>query len=134
LRVVTYNLLSNKLAQKDPKFQRDVHVPDPTVWAQRRALLLDEIQTIKADVVCVQELDEPEHEGDFGVAIRKQGYQSTFKKRTSNVLHGFAIVHRSGRTTLVRECPIPCPQRKTIRGMEDAGAMLVLDVAEGVKA
>ena len=52
---------------------------------------------LKADVTCVQELDEPDHDGDFGSTIREQGYKSTFKKRKSNLVHGFTIFHRNDR-------------------------------------
>ncbi|KAF9570952.1 Protein angel 2 [Mortierella alpina] len=133
LRVMTYNLLSNNLAQVDPRLRNNRYIPDPTVWALRRNLLLNEIGAINADIICVQELDEVDHEGHFGATVRGQGYESTFKKRKSTLDHGFAIFYRTERTTLVRECPIPCPQREVVQGIEDAGVMLVLDVAEGAK-
>ncbi|KAF9945087.1 hypothetical protein BGZ72_001673, partial [Mortierella alpina] len=129
LRVMTYNLLANSLAQGEPKFQNG-HVPDPREWTERRKQLLQEIGAAQAEVICVQELDESDHEGHFGKTLRGNGYQSVFKKRRSDMKYGFAIFHQNDRTTLVRECPIPCPQREVVRGIEDAGVMLVLDVAE----
>ncbi|KAF9948528.1 hypothetical protein BGZ72_009577 [Mortierella alpina] len=83
--------------QTEPKFKTHRHVPDPTVWNQRRARLLGKIKILKADVICVQELDKPDHDGDFCTTIKEQGYKSTFKKRKSNLVHGFAIFHRNDR-------------------------------------
>ncbi|KAF9946733.1 hypothetical protein BGZ72_011196 [Mortierella alpina] len=115
LTVVSYNILSNALAQSDNKYRGSEFLPNPP---------------LNADIVCVQELDEPDHSGYFGTAMTRLGYASVFRKRRSDLTHGMAIFWRDERMELVRDCPIPWPVAAEI---DHPGIMLVLEVEHGAK-
>ncbi|CAO3574921.1 unnamed protein product [Mortierella alpina] len=66
LTVVSYNLLSDSLAQSDRNFRRHTFNPNPRHPDARCKRLLREIQGLQADIVCIQELDEPDRGAVFG--------------------------------------------------------------------
>ncbi|KAF9284449.1 Protein angel 2 [Mortierella alpina] len=129
--VVTYNLLSRSLASVDAKFTGVVRQTDPRGWTARCTLLLNEIAALNADIVCVQEVDEPDYEGDIGTTMIRLGYAGVFQKRRHDLQHGMAIFYRKSRITLVRECHVPCPDSRVVKGVEHAGVMLVLELDDG---
>ncbi|KAF9286288.1 Protein angel 2 [Mortierella alpina] len=131
LSVVSYNLLSSTLAQKDPKFQGTVYASGLLDWTSRRTRLLNEIASYDSDVVCVQELDESDYEGDFTAGMVALGYNGkVFKKRNVSVEHGFSMFYKESKATLVSDCTIPFPQG-TVEGVDNPGIMLVLEVKVG---
>ncbi|KAF9944419.1 hypothetical protein BGZ72_002406, partial [Mortierella alpina] len=113
--VVQYNLLSNSLAQKDVKYRGGQFLPNPH---------------LNADIV----LDEPDHSGGFGTAMKRLGYASVFQKRRHGLIHGVAIFWLVERLTLVRDCPVPHPNHVLTAGIDNPGVMLVLEFAKGLKA
>ncbi|KAF9957204.1 hypothetical protein BGZ72_002085 [Mortierella alpina] len=93
MSVVLYNLLSNTPAQETPS-SRGHYAPDLIEWTGKRTLLLEEIATYDSDIVCVQELDESDYEGDFGTSTVALSYDGkVFKKRNTAVNHGFCIFY-----------------------------------------
>ncbi|KAF9575009.1 Protein angel 2 [Mortierella alpina] len=131
LSVISYNLLSNALARRCAKFRGVQWRPDPLLWDARRTLLLNEITALNADIVCVQELDEQDYDGAFGTAMVGLGYKSVFRRKRRDLVHGMVIFYRSGRITLVQNCPVPCLQGKVQPGLDHAGVVLVLEVSTG---
>ncbi|KAF9943730.1 hypothetical protein BGZ72_003467, partial [Mortierella alpina] len=84
-----------------------------------------------SDVVCVQELDQGDYDGDFGTEMVALGYGgSSFRRRNPDYQHGFAIFYNDNRATLISECPIPFPQGE-VGGVENPGVMLILEVEVG---
>ncbi|KAF9952630.1 Glucose-repressible alcohol dehydrogenase transcriptional effector [Mortierella alpina] len=130
LTVVSYNLLSNTLAMIGDTFRKNAHVPDPLQWESRRALLLTEIEGMDADVLCLQELDEPDYDGHLGTRIRELGYCSVYSKRSSDHVHGFAVFYKFTRVKLVDKFFVPCPNKNVVNGVERAGILLVVDVED----
>ncbi|KAF9937754.1 hypothetical protein BGZ67_000910 [Mortierella alpina] len=128
--VVSYNILSRTLAANNPKFTSNAHVPDPRNWPSRRTLLLTEIEVMDADVVCLQELDKDDYNGYFGAMMGHLGYRGVHAKRHSNFAHGFAVFYRTRRITVVKIHYVPCPDKVVVSGIEYAGLLLVLDIAD----
>ncbi|KAG9319750.1 hypothetical protein KVV02_003200 [Mortierella alpina] len=128
LSVVSYNLLSNTLAQTDSKFDEAVYAPELLDWTARRTRLLDELAGYNSDVVCLQELDKGDYDGVFGARMVALGYGGkVFKKRNTRFEHGMAIFYKLDRVKVIRDCPIPFPQGK-VEGVENPGIMLLLEV------
>lgn len=51
-----------------------------------------------SDVVCVQELDESDYEGDFTTGMVALGYNGkVFKKRNVSVEHGFSMFYKESK-------------------------------------
>ncbi|KAF9277099.1 hypothetical protein BGZ68_009528, partial [Mortierella alpina] len=82
-----------------------------------------------ADIVCAQELDEGDYNGIFGDEMADLGYKKVFRKRNTEVEHGFAIFYRA---RLIRDCHIPFPQG-VVEGVDSPGVMVVLEMALGKK-
>ncbi|CAO3574917.1 unnamed protein product [Mortierella alpina] len=127
--VVSYNLLSATLASKDHKFVGSSYAPGQLSWNERCLRLLWEILLLDVDIVCVQELDERNYRNDFGCTMAVYGYAGVFQKRRRDLPHGFAIFLKKARVTLVRECPVPCPQGQLVNNIDHAGLLLVVKVA-----
>ncbi|KAF9949117.1 Protein angel 2, partial [Mortierella alpina] len=127
--IVTYNLLSATLASTDRKFVGAGYAPGQLSWKERFERLVWEILLLEADIVCVQELDERNYRIDFGPTMATFGYAGVFQKRRWDLAYGFAIFLKKARVTLVRECPVPCPQGELVRDIDHAGLMLVVKVA-----
>ncbi|KAF9944270.1 Protein angel 2, partial [Mortierella alpina] len=131
LSVVSYNLLSNTLAQTDPKFRSAGVDRNLLDWTERRTRLLDEIASYNADVVCFQELDQDDYDSDFGTRMVALGYDGkAFRRRNPEYQHGFGIFYKTHRATFVFDIPIPFPQG-VVEGVDVPGVMLVLDVKVG---
>ncbi|KAF9956456.1 hypothetical protein BGZ72_002780 [Mortierella alpina] len=129
--VVSYNLLSPSLAAREPRFRGQDYQPDPRDWGPRSRLLLDEIEALGGDIVCVQELDQPDHAGDFGDSMEELGYSSVYKKRSGRLNHGFAIFYLKARVKLIQDCPVPNPEGATGQRIDHAGILLIFEIAEG---
>ncbi|KAF9956457.1 hypothetical protein BGZ72_002781 [Mortierella alpina] len=83
------------------------------------------------DIVCVQELDQPDHVGDFGEGMKEPGYKSVYRRRNLTVAHGFAVFYKKSRVKLVKDCPVPYPAGAAGKNIDHAGILLILEVAEG---
>ncbi|KAG9325324.1 hypothetical protein KVV02_006964 [Mortierella alpina] len=128
LSVLRYNLLSHTLATTGGRFHKDLHVPNPLHWPTRMAILLDEIAAMDTDIVCVQELDEVHYHNDFGTRMDGLGYKGVYSKRQSRFAHGIAMFYRISRVMVIKALSVPCPKKPILRGIEQAGLLLVLDV------
>ncbi|KAF9956569.1 hypothetical protein BGZ72_002673 [Mortierella alpina] len=130
LRVVSYNILSNTLANISRRFRNNIHYPDPLMWRSRTALLLTEIRAMDADIVCVQELDKEDYDGHFGTVMRWLGYKGAYAKGALLLPHGFAVYYRIERVELVKSYAVPCPEKEILEEIDHAGLLVVLDVAD----
>ncbi|KAF9963090.1 hypothetical protein BGZ70_007634 [Mortierella alpina] len=61
------------------------------------------------------------------------GYGSAYQRRLQTDMQGFAVYYKTDRITLVHAYDVPCPQKDIICGIENAGLLAVLDVADGFR-
>ncbi|KAG0195605.1 hypothetical protein BGX28_001004, partial [Mortierella sp. GBA30] len=132
-RVVSYNLLSNTLVQ----LQKDKYTgfdPDPTNWASRRELLLDELQQMAADIYCVQELDYVDFKGEFGGWMDKLGFAGQFQKRHLDQEFGCAIFYRRQNVKMAAIIDTRLDEGETITGVQNAGILMLFEIQVGPKS
>ncbi|KAF9951951.1 hypothetical protein BGZ70_000797 [Mortierella alpina] len=82
-----------------------------------------------ADILCLQELDKADYNGAFGTGLGQLGYRGLYQKRTADLEHGFAIFYRYARITEVQCNFVSCPDKEVVSGVECAGILAVLDIA-----
>ncbi|CAO3572358.1 unnamed protein product [Mortierella alpina] len=125
--VMTYNLLSNSMActysTKYPSF-----TPDPTNWAIRSDLLLQEIEAQNTDICCFQELDRQDFRTVFKPRMKAIGYDGFFQKRHDVLQHGCALFYRRTKVALVYRSHVVCDW---INIPQFAGVLGVFDIDLG---
>ncbi|XP_042440907.1 carbon catabolite repressor protein 4 homolog 1-like [Zingiber officinale] len=83
--VLSYNILSDVYATSEPYS----YCPTWALsWPYRRQNLLREIVGYHADIICLQEVQNDHFEEFFAPELDKYGYQSLYKKKTSEVYSG----------------------------------------------
>jgi mRNA deadenylase 3'-5' endonuclease subunit Ccr4 len=80
-----------------------MHLPSDSQlwdWGYRKGLLIDEILSQDADIVCLQEVEFTAFENDFNPAMEKAGYSGRIqqdKRRSENHAQGVATFWRNSR-------------------------------------
>ncbi|XP_073526110.1 uncharacterized protein [Phyllobates terribilis] len=86
--VLSYNTLADVYAFSDAYS----YCPSWALsWPYRRQNLLREIVGYRADIICLQEVQNEHFEDFFSPELDKHGYQALYKRKTSEVL--FAVSH-----------------------------------------
>jgi len=129
VRVDFYNLLSAILASKDHKFVGASCAPGQLSGKERCLHLILKILLLKADFASAYRPVERNYRRDCGSSMVASGYGGVFQKRRRDLPYGFAIFLKKARVTLVRECPVPCPQGHLVKDIDHAGVLLVVKVA-----
>lgn len=102
LRVVSYNILAEMYA---------THQLYPSCpmwclqWNVRRMVLLEEILSYNADVICLQEVQERVFKEYFSVEFGKHGYSGVYKGKTRalNVSEGCCVFLRDNRFRVIEQ-------------------------------
>lgn len=78
-KAITYNILCERYA---PKVKYG-YVPDEFLqWKYRRQMVLDELSTLNADVICLQELDKQSYDEFFRQQLSMNGYKGYFAQKS----------------------------------------------------
>lgn len=78
-KAITYNILCERYASK----AKYGYVPDEVLsWKYRRQLVLDELNTLKADVICLQELDKHSYDEFFRHQLSLDGYKGYYAQKS----------------------------------------------------
>lgn len=90
LRVVTYNLLADQYAKKENTIMD--HCPPSVLDRNRRMpLLLYELLSYRADILCLQEVDGHIFHTLYKPVLESQGYQGFFSSKLSGQQEGCAM-------------------------------------------
>ncbi|XP_065176276.1 protein angel homolog 2-like [Sycon ciliatum] len=100
VNIVTYNVLSDKLLFNNPDLYPDRNGPYLN-WEYRKGRLLKEILSYKADIVCLQEVEQKHFTEHFLPRLRDQGYAGVFMSRTGRKTDGCATFYRTSCFKLV---------------------------------
>lgn len=87
--MLTYNVLSDIYANPE------MYTNCPRwglAWSYRRLNLINEIVSYRPDIVCLQEVQSDHYENYFKPEMQKHGYDSVYKKKTSEVYTGGTMV------------------------------------------
>lgn len=102
IRIMTYNLLADQYASTEAAKNR-IFAHCPTSFLQpdyRRPLVLGEILGYKADVICLQEVDEKMFSQLLQPALKVYGYEGMYTNKAGAVREGSAMFWNSKRYKL----------------------------------
>ncbi|XP_015433565.1 PREDICTED: protein angel isoform X1 [Dufourea novaeangliae] len=99
VRLLSFNILAQCLLETYP-FLYQGHDKRALPWKIRRQLLLQEILGARANVICLQEMQE-EHVEEFLVPFLELGYNYLYKKRTNEKKDGLLFLYRSDQFILL---------------------------------
>lgn len=97
IRVISYNILANSCI-KEEFYPRADH--NLLIWENRKKLLIDQINSYNADIICMQEVDEKDMY-DF-LKNNLTNYNSIFSKRGNGKLDGIATFYRAEKLILLQ--------------------------------
>ncbi|KAG0210923.1 hypothetical protein BGX28_008760 [Mortierella sp. GBA30] len=129
--IVSYNILANSAVQENTAKYRGF-TPDRCNWESRRALLLDEIERMDPDILCMQELDQVDHAGVFGARMTELGFSSVFRKRHNTMAFGNAVFYRQTKVSLLHDIEVCCEEGEVVRGVERAGIFAIFAIDDGL--
>merc|ERR1712232_847825 len=103
VRVMTYNILAEIFAT------RQIYPYCPMwalSWRYRKRLIMEELQQLDADIICMQEVQQDHYES-FMPELAKLGYKGVYKSKTREAMgpegkvDGCATIYRESRCKLV---------------------------------
>ncbi len=101
--VLSWNVLADCYLKRPVDKDIYMHLPSDSQlwdWGYRKGLLIDEILSQDADIVCLQEVEFTAFENDFNPAMEKAGYSGRIqqdKRRSENHAQGVATFWRNSR-------------------------------------
>ena len=104
LRVLSFNILAQYLLETYPFLYKE-HDKRALSWNIRRQLLLQEILGTKANIICLQEMQE-DHLNEFLVPFKELGYAYLYKKRTNEKKDGLLFLYRSDQFILLEHVKV----------------------------
>jgi protein angel len=129
-RLMCYNVLSPTLQQMHQNIY-DRCNPRALDWTARWASFCIEIEFIRPDIVCLQEIDAGFLE-DYNNYFHHAGYQGVFKKRTGDKSDGCAIFYRDTKFRMIDHINVEYLQKSVSLLNRDNIALLVkLETKEG---
>lgn len=97
--LMSYNILAQDLLEMHPHLYNR-HDAVALVWAHRYDRLITEINTVKPDILCLQELQDT-HKEQFSAGLTNFNYEVIYKKRTGFKTDGCAIYYRRDMFNLI---------------------------------
>lgn len=95
-KLVSYNVLSQTLlCQHDHLYKlcQSINLS----WPDRGYRILKKILSCKADIICLQEIEEQHLESFFSPSLKQSGYDYLYKQKTGMRLDGCAIFYKPER-------------------------------------
>lgn len=90
---MTYNILSERYTFRDGAFE---YCPDQfLINDYRKHLVIKEIIGYKADIVCLQEMDESVFRAFYNQKFRQAGYHYVFNRKGNKSSEGLAFLHNT---------------------------------------
>ncbi|XP_053687638.1 protein angel isoform X2 [Sabethes cyaneus] len=97
--LMSYNILAQDLLEMHPHLYNR-HDAVALVWAHRYDRLITEINIVKPDILCLQELQD-DHKEQFSAGLTNFNYEVIYKKRTGFKTDGCAIYYRKDLFNLI---------------------------------
>ncbi|XP_014211610.1 protein angel isoform X2 [Copidosoma floridanum] len=92
LKLLSYNILAQDLLETHYHLYK-YHNEEDLPWETRKPLILKEIMESKADIICLQEVQE-KHLKDFLVPFQESGFTHLYKKRTGGKTDGLLLLYK----------------------------------------
>ncbi|XP_017885683.1 protein angel homolog 2 isoform X2 [Ceratina calcarata] len=99
VRILSFNILAQCLLETFSYLYKG-HDQRALSWENRRQLLLQEILEARANVICLQEMQE-DHLPEFLRTFEQWGYSYLYKKRTNDKKDGLLFLYRSDQLILI---------------------------------
>jgi len=100
---LSWNILAQYLFDSTPQWYHHVADDAPVSWPERFPLIMEEIKSWKADIVCLQEVEFASYE-DLEPHFKSCGYHGVMqshKQRTGDHAYGVATFYKSQKFDLV---------------------------------
>ncbi|XP_064411651.1 protein angel homolog 2 [Latimeria chalumnae] len=103
--VMSYNILSQDLLEDNAHLYR--HCKRAILqWSYRVSNILQEVQQMNADILCLQEVQEDHYNAQIKPSLESLGYRCEYKMRTGRKPDGCAICFKLSKFSLVLAKPV----------------------------
>ncbi|XP_050307010.1 2',5'-phosphodiesterase 12-like [Anthonomus grandis grandis] len=97
-RMVSYNILADRYIDNEsfrycPRSAQGIHY--------RKQLIIKELAGYNADIICLQEADEPHYESYYHTQLKDLGYRSYFNRKGNCIPEGLVCAFKSKRFRLL---------------------------------
>ncbi|XP_059479980.1 protein angel homolog 2 [Neocloeon triangulifer] len=103
--VMSYNVLAQELLEQHP-YLYQYNNPQSLVWQQRFSGIVKEINFLKPDILCIQEVQASHLDRYYTATLKNLGYTGTFKRRTGEKCDGCAIFWLKSKFKLLEETSV----------------------------
>lgn len=104
--MVSYNILADKNVMNHKHLYRNVPL-EYLNWEHRRRLICQELLSLSADIICLQEVDKYD---DLLCFLENAGYDGAFKRRTGGNVDGCAMFWKAKKFRLLERVSIEYKQ------------------------
>ncbi|PAA63552.1 hypothetical protein BOX15_Mlig026040g6, partial [Macrostomum lignano] len=105
-RVLSYNILAQCHLEFNPHLYSHVRNPRWLNWPLRRLNLLSDIRCLRADVLCLQEVEPDAYANYFERELSSLGFEGCYLAKTGKALDGCAIFWRRDVFRLDKYTPV----------------------------
>ncbi|XP_066261670.1 2',5'-phosphodiesterase 12-like isoform X1 [Euwallacea similis] len=98
IRVVTYNVLADRYVDFD---QFDYTLRKFLGVHYRKKLIMKELEGYKADIICLQEVDDMQYKVFYKNQFKKRGYESIFNRKGNCIPEGLVCAFKANRFNLL---------------------------------
>mmetsp|Transcript_11057 Transcript_11057/g.14403 ORF Transcript_11057/g.14403 Transcript_11057/m.14403 type:complete len:410 (-) Transcript_11057:1898-3127(-) len=96
-KLLSLNLLAKSLVTTD----HYRYCLDYISWEYRQKLIINHVKEVNCDLLCFQEVDQDDFDGEFTKALQHQGFIGAYKKRTGDKCDGCAVYFKQSRFKLI---------------------------------
>jgi protein angel len=125
LTAMTYNVLAQSLIDKNMHLYRNT---EALCWESRRQLLLRELREARADIVCLQEVEDEHYHNWFLPNMSSLGYGGLYKKRTGEHTDGCAVFYNSSQLKLLDWRPVEFQKRVKVLDRDNVGLVAKFEI------
>ncbi|XP_071161788.1 protein angel homolog 2-like isoform X2 [Mytilus edulis] len=104
--IMSYNILAQNLLEDNKYLYRES--PQQVLdWKYRSEKLLQEIQALNAEILCLQEVNKQHYTVFLEPKLKQLGYNGVYVKRTGDKLDGCATFYKREKFTLEQSVSVP---------------------------
>ncbi|XP_053316791.1 protein angel homolog 2 [Spea bombifrons] len=132
--VLSYNILSQDLLEDNAHLYS--HCRRPLLfWSYRLPNILNEIEEMDADILCLQEVQEDHYRTQIKPSLEALGYHCEYKTRTGSKPDGCAICFKSSKFILALTKPVEYYRRNiALLDRDNIGLVLLLQPRTEIEA
>lgn len=106
ISIVSWNTLSQYLFESTPHWYTHVPNDGSCSWSERFPRIMDEISSLEADIICLQEVEFVAYSNDFYPSMKMLGYDGIMqsnKRKSKTTGYGLATFWKKNKFELIHE-------------------------------